>query len=191
YGTNKRTQGQYVDGHEREDVVWYRQKVFIPHIQSLYDRMKMFDKDGKEVREAEPDYTLPNFTFNPAPRIVIWYHDESIFYAHDRRRRAWYHKDGPIKPYRKGEGLSLMIVDFVSAEFGWLGGPASGQSTHCIFCPGKNRDGYFTHEDVIQQAKDAMDILPEFGPDMEHIFIFDNATTHKKRADEALSARHM
>ncbi|KAE9399452.1 hypothetical protein BT96DRAFT_957247 [Gymnopus androsaceus JB14] len=150
-----------------KDVVWYCQKVFIPHIQSLYDRMKMFDKDGKEVREAEPDYTLPNFTFNPAPQIVIWYHDE------------------------KGEGLSLMIVDFVSAEFGWLRGPASGRSTRRIFCPGKNRVGYFTHENVIQQAKDAMDILPKFGPDVEHIFIFDNATTHKKWADEALSARHM
>lgn len=36
-----------------------------------------------------------------------------------------------------------------------------------------------------------MEILPEFGADIEHVFVYDNATTHKKRADDALSARKM
>ena len=36
-----------------------------------------------------------------------------------------------------------------------------------------------------------MDILQEFYPQYEHVFVYDNATTHLKRADDALSARQM
>jgi hypothetical protein len=53
-------------------------------------------------------------------QVVVWYHDESIFYAHDRHHKTWYHKDAPAKPYQKGDGHSLMIADFMSADFGWL-----------------------------------------------------------------------
>ncbi|THU86019.1 hypothetical protein K435DRAFT_923964 [Dendrothele bispora CBS 962.96] len=175
--------GQYVDGHERADVVWEREKVFIPRAQAVRSQMKVFDKDGNELNTGG--------VMQNGKRVVLWFHDESIFYAHDRRRRAWYHKDGPIKPYKKGEGVSLMIADFVSTDFGWLKGPVSGCSARRIFRPGKNRDGYFTNKEVLQQAQDAIDILPEFGPDIKHIFIYNNATTHKKRANDALSARHM
>jgi hypothetical protein len=34
----------------------------------------------------------------------------------------------------------------------------------------------------------AMDILEEHYPDEDHVLVFDNATTHLKRADDALSA---
>ena len=37
----------------------------------------------------------------------------------------------------------------------------------------------------------AMDILEEYFPDEDHVMVFDNATTHLKRADTALSARKM
>ncbi|THU82238.1 hypothetical protein K435DRAFT_823274 [Dendrothele bispora CBS 962.96] len=78
-----RVMGFHGHGHQkRADVVWEREKVFIPRVKQC---------NGK--------------------RVVLWFHDESIFYAHDRRRHAWYHKDGPIKPYKKGEGVSLMIAD--------------------------------------------------------------------------------
>ena len=36
-----------------------------------------------------------------------------------------------------------------------------------------------------------MDILLEYYPQFEHVFVYDNATTHLKRADDALSARKM
>jgi hypothetical protein len=36
-----------------------------------------------------------------------------------------------------------------------------------------------------------MDILEKHFPDEDHIMVFDNATTHLKRADDALSARKM
>ena len=51
--------------------------------------------------------------------VIVWFHDETIFYAHDRRKKGWYHKDAPAKPYTKGEGATVMVANFVSAKFGW------------------------------------------------------------------------
>jgi len=41
------------------------------------------------------------------------------------------------------------------------------------------------------QATTAMDILEKHYPDEKHVLLFDNATTHQKRADDALSASKM
>ncbi|PBK94278.1 hypothetical protein ARMGADRAFT_1045736 [Armillaria gallica] len=163
-----------------KDVVWDRDKVFIPKIKKLRDRMQIFDKDGNPIDSVRPD----------GKRVVLWFHNKSIFYAHDRRRKTWYHKDAAAKPYQKGEGASLMIVDFFSADFGWLQSLDGTRSAHRVFKPGKNRDRYFTDE-IIDQVNDAMDILTEFEEDIEHIFIYDNATTHKKCADNEISACNM
>src|SRR6266446_2386202 len=64
----------------------------------------------------------------PGLHVITWFHNESIFYVHDRRMKGWYHKDAPAKPYKKGEGASLMIADFVSADFGWLSSPDGKRS---------------------------------------------------------------
>lgn len=121
----------------------------------------------------------------------MWFHDETIFYAHDHLRKTWYYKDTSPKPYKKGEGVSLMIANFISADFGWLISLDGGKSAQKIFKPGKNRDGYFTSDDIEAQAQEAMDIASEAYPDYDHVFIYDNATTHQKWADGALSACKM
>ncbi|KAJ6536875.1 hypothetical protein B0H19DRAFT_962801 [Mycena capillaripes] len=126
--------GQYVDGHERPDVRAERDKVYIPRLSDLRTRMKVFDKDGKDIT-AEVEAMVAS-----GKRVVIWYHDESIFYAHDRHRKSWRHKEASIKPRKKGEGVSLMVADFVSADCGWLIGPNTGRSARVILKPGKNRD---------------------------------------------------
>jgi hypothetical protein len=123
--------------------------------------------------------------------VIIWYHDESIFYAHDRRRWTWQHKDAPAKPYAKGDGASFMVADFVLAKFGWLHSPDGTKSARRVMRPGKNKDGYMTNADVEEQAQAAMDILTEYYPAYEHVFVYDNAMTHLKRADGALSACKM
>ena len=95
----------------------------------------------------------------PGPRIITWFHDELIFYAHDRRKKGWYHKDTPAKPYKKGEGALLMIVDFVSADFGWLRSPDGKRSVQRVMKPGKAKDGYFTSDDIKLQAEDLLGLL--------------------------------
>lgn len=84
-----------------------------------------------------------------------------------------------------------MIADYVSADFGWLRLADGTRSARCIMRPGKNKDGYFTANDIQEQAQVAMDILMESYPDYEHVFVYDNASTHLKRADGSLSARKM
>ena len=79
-----------------------------------------------------------------------------------------------------------MVADFISADYGWLRG--DGCDVHVTLKPGKNKDGYFTNDDVIQQASQAMEILKAHYPNDKHVFVFDNARTHSKHADDALSA---
>jgi hypothetical protein len=124
-------------------------------------------------------------------RVVIWFHNESIFYAHNHWKKGWHHKDAPAKPYVKGEGASLMVADFVSADFGWLELPDGTKNARRVMKPGKNRDGYFTSEDIQEQAQSAMDILNEFYPDFEHKLVYDNAPSHLKHPEGSITARHM
>ena len=123
--------------------------------------------------------------------VVVWFHDESTFYANDHRKLHWVHKNETAVPHPKGEGASLMVADFVSADYGWLHSPDNTKEARVFFKAGKNQEGYFTNEDILNQTTVAMDILTEFYPNKEHKFVFDNATTHTARSDTALSARHM
>jgi len=84
-----------------------------------------------------------------------------------------------------------MISDFVSADLGFMRSPDEQLTARRVFKPGNNRDGYFTNDDVIRQALDAADLVQTYWPLYKHVFIFDNAPTHSKRPDDALSARRM
>lgn len=84
-----------------------------------------------------------------------------------------------------------MVSDFVSPDHGWLRSPDGSEAARVLFKAGKERDGYFTNDEILQQTSKAMDILEKHFPDDNHVFLFDNATTHLKRADDALSARKM
>ena len=119
--------GQYSDGHEGPEVVWYRTYKFIPAWKALAKRMQKWSKEN-----------IPECATFPGRRVIFWFHDETIFYAHDRRRKFWYHKDASPKPYKKGDGHSLMIADFVSADFGWLTSLDGTKSARRIIRPGKN-----------------------------------------------------
>lgn len=149
--------GQYVDGHERADVVDYRQTKYLPALLKHEGRLRIF-VDGVEYEDPE------EVPFE-GRHVVRWYHDESTFFANDRRRVRWVHKseNAAIRP--KGEGVSIMVSDFFSADYGW--------------------------ENIISQLTDATDILASDYADDIHVFILDNAPTHLKRGEDSLSARHM
>ncbi|THU88018.1 hypothetical protein K435DRAFT_680604 [Dendrothele bispora CBS 962.96] len=178
--------GQYSDGHEREDVVDYRQNKFLPKWRALENMTRWWKPDGSE------DGNVQERVFAAGPDgkvVVIWHHDESIFYAHDRCKLRWVHMSETAKPMVKGEGTSLMVGHFVSPDYGWF--TRNLKSARTLFRPGKNRDGYQTTEDILQQATVAMDILDADYPDKKHVFTYDNATIHTARPANALSARYM
>ncbi|KIJ52407.1 hypothetical protein M422DRAFT_156698 [Sphaerobolus stellatus SS14] len=180
YGTGKN--GMYIDGHEREDVVEYRNNIFIPLWESIESCMMTWTRDNVQVEPRD----------STKPKIVLLTHDESTFYANDRRKTRWIHKDEKPEPARKGEGASIMVSDFCSPDLGWLKSKDGKEEVRIIFKAGKNRDGYFGNEDLVKQTKHAIKLFKDnFGSTAIAAFAFDNATTHQKRADDALSARHM
>lgn len=109
--------GQYFDGHERPDVVAYRQTTFIPLWRALERQRIIFKEDGT------PDPKHRMFLLPGEKPILVWFHDESIFYANDRRLVRWVHIDEHAKPFKKGEGKSIMVADLFCPEVGWLRGP--------------------------------------------------------------------
>lgn len=84
-----------------------------------------------------------------------------------------------------------MVADFISADYDWLQSPNGNELTRIYFYPEKNRDGYFTHQHILEHITQAMKMLTTHYPYDHHIFIFDNATIHLVHAATALSARHM
>jgi hypothetical protein len=56
-------------------------------------------------------------------QYVLWFLDESTYYANDCCKIRWSHEDKKAIPVAKGEGASLMVADFVSADYGWLWSP--------------------------------------------------------------------
>lgn len=180
YRWTKTLKGQYVDGHERDDVVQYRQQVFLPQMAEYMPRMRHWlNESGWDI---PPEVTRA---------VVVWHHDESTFFANDRRYNCWVPPDATAKPHAKGEGASLMIAHFVSADYGWLQSPDGSESAGVLFRAGKNREGYFTNDDILSQFETAVQLVKKYFPDDDHVFVYDNATTHLKRDADALSASKM
>ena len=53
---------------------------------------------------------------------------------------------------------------------------------------GKNRDGWFTNDDLVKQVEDNFTLFEDLHPNAELLFIFDNSMSHHKRAPDGLDA---
>ncbi|QRV74793.1 DDE superfamily endonuclease [Ceratobasidium sp. AG-Ba] len=175
--------GQYVDGHEREDVVDYRNNVYVAIWNDLERRMRWYDSKTMEEH-------APNLAPGERP-VMVWFHDESMFYANDRRLTRWVHYLEKAKPYAKGEGASIMVADFVGID-GWLAGvDLLSDNARITLFPGRTRDGYLTGAKVRDQLTKAIGIVKRRYPDVDHVFIYDNATTHTRRREDLAAISKM
>ncbi|TDL26508.1 hypothetical protein BD410DRAFT_881969 [Rickenella mellea] len=194
--------GMYRDGHDRDDVVKYREG-FIQRMASYSKRMVTYDKDGNIASNP----TDVDIAAGKHPLILVT-HDESTFYANDRRKTKWEHADS-MRPEPKGEGASLMVSDFLTTKWGrlvhneqyvhhlsrainYLQSVLILREARILFKAGKNRDGYFNNDQLVEQVENAMDIFEErTNGEARGLFLFDNATTHQKRPPDGLSAQNM
>ena len=170
--------GMYIDGHEREDVVAYR-NAFVARWKGYEKRFHTWDSDGIEHRPHNA-FSVEGGQYQPRFRLILVTHDESVFYQNDTRKTHWIASTSKATPLPKGDGQSIMVSDFLTSEWGRLldVGPDGVREyvfeslkTHCImtlFCcrearvifkPGINRDGYFTAENLLQQVDCAIDIF--------------------------------
>ena len=88
----------------------------------------------------------------------------------------WVHGDKAAKPYAKGEGASHMVVGLVSADYRWLWSPDGEEEAWVLFKAGKICEGYFTAENILNQAAKAIDILEKHSLDEDHVLVYNNAT---------------
>lgn len=72
------------------------------------------------MRSWNGDKEIPPLLKEGEKPEVEWSHDESIYRAHDRRMTRWIHEGETSALYKKGEGVSLMVADIVSGEYGFL-----------------------------------------------------------------------
>lgn len=100
----------YVDGYEREDVVEYREKVFLPCWLSIRPTLREWF-GGEEIMK-------PRLPWGTPQRILIT-HDESTFNANDDAIHSW-KKKGTQHLKKKGKGKGLMVSEFLSAACGRL-----------------------------------------------------------------------
>ena len=73
--------GVYMDGHERDDVVDYRNNSFLPALKEFEKRMSKFE--GLEMKRIDPELE------EDQRRIIALYHDECCFHANDDARSLW------------------------------------------------------------------------------------------------------
>jgi hypothetical protein len=109
---SKSKKGIYVDGHEREDVVKYRQEVFLPLIAELdlYTRQYQ-EQDNRTWEIIKP--TLPP----GVKRHVLYYHDKSCFHGYDYKKTLWLDGiTGQQKMPGKSKGIIVYCSDFIGPE---------------------------------------------------------------------------
>ena len=131
--------GLYYDGHDRPDVVEYRQKHFLPMMKKHEERLVKYvigDVD-KEVVMKPTNYV--------ERRLVLAPHDETTTQANDGHGKGWV-LDNQFPLRKKGQGRGLHESGAICGTVGYL---KEGRQTLEY---GKNYDGYWTGELFIKQV---------------------------------------
>lgn len=181
------TPGLYTDGHERPDVVRYRE-LFLERFELYEKRMIQYEGDFME-------FPIPPSLPTGERPLVLVTHDESCFSSHDGRDFVWLDEENrPIRP--KGDGRSLMVSAFLCECHGLLRLNDEQKILHpdvpadatVIIKPGMNAEGYWKNSDLVQQlAEKAFPIFKILHPDCDGLFMFDNSQNHHAKPPDALS----
>jgi len=127
--------GVYVNGHKREDVVAYKQEVFLLIIEELglYSRQYNKQEDGL-WKVIEPVLPLG------VNRHVFYYHDESCFHSYNYKKTIWL--DSLIEQQKmlgKSKGKLIYVSNFIRIK-GRIAIPELGLNTRKIIYPGARGD---------------------------------------------------
>ena len=119
-------EGTYLDGHERPDVMHYRQNIYLPALTQYELTVQAWNRDNLT-------HLIDPSSPSPIRHSVLWFNDQCILYQNDWRKCRWVHASEKPVPLPKGEGISLMVSDFISADYGWLRSPDGPESTRILF----------------------------------------------------------
>jgi len=191
--------GVFLDGHERDDVVEYRQR-FLKDMNGLLPYFVEFAADGTIQDKVYPvDCVVGGPDRRP---IIMITHDESIFSANDGKHQAWI-KDGDTFLRPKGKGKGIMVSDFLLpwSRLNLFSIPEAQRKElvnsdipleAAIFFEYGKEDGYWDGERLLHQIVTmALPIAEALYPGYDLLFLFDNATSHLIYAKDALRTTHM
>jgi hypothetical protein len=182
------SKGLYIDGHERPDVIAYRD--------AFLERMAEHSEYFFRYEGEDMDTVIsPDLQSGQRPRVLVT-HDESCFSSHDGKSTIWMDvNDRPLRP--KGQGRSIMVSEFLCECHGAMKlnneqraqYPDTPFETCTIILPGKQQDGYWTTANLIQQVRTkAMPIFKILHPGCDGLFLFDNSQNHRSLPPDALRA---
>ena len=121
YGRHKNR--MYIDGHEQWDVVEYREQ-FVERFKEY--KRQFHTRDDAGIESLPSGFLVPRVI--GCFCLVLITHDESTFYQNDQRNIHWGCPGGNNTPKPKGEGASLMVSDFLTADWGRL-----CDANRCVF----------------------------------------------------------
>ena len=178
--------GVYMDGHEREDVVKYRNEVFLPAMAKFEERMTKFE--GPELGKVEP--TLRE----GEKEIIPQFHDESCLSVNDFKTNAWL-GPGQTILQKKGRGRLIHVSEFINPITGRLvlhdaQGNIVDEARKIIY-PGSNGDAWWDTEQLLAQVKHAIEVFEKAHPNCIALFIFDQSSAHASLGPDALKAFEM
>ncbi len=131
--------GLYFDGHDRPDVLKYRNEKFLPTMAALRHRLIRYVV-------GDIDTVLVDSQRNFVERILVLVaHDEMASQSNDTHDKSWVLGD-EHQLRKKGPGRGLHQSDMICSTVGWL---KEGSQTLEY---GKNYDGYWTGELFVKQV---------------------------------------
>ncbi|KAF9503439.1 hypothetical protein BS47DRAFT_1374479 [Hydnum rufescens UP504] len=173
--------GVYMDGHECEDVVRYRNEIFLPAIAKFESCMTRYE--GEDLKKHEP-------SLQPGEkRIITQFHDESCFHVNEFKLSACRFSK------RRARGRLIHVSDFINEEDGRLvqrneHGKIIRDARKVIY-PGASGDSWWDTEQLLTQVDISMDIFNSTHPDCQALFIFDQSSAHASLGPDALRAFDM
>jgi hypothetical protein len=194
--------GVYKDGHERADVIAYREDVFLPRLAELEKSFVRWtypdDTEEPVLIYPDPENLFPN----TPPRIPIT-HDECSFNAKDGIKQGWVKGDN-IAFFDKGRGVSIMVSEYMTP-----GGnlqmapntpadqqprePDGDRFRECtqIFEPKQEGEWWSGAHMEYQLQHLTIPLFEAQWPGHQAVFLFDNATNHTAFAADALRTCNM
>ncbi|KIJ45003.1 hypothetical protein M422DRAFT_128168, partial [Sphaerobolus stellatus SS14] len=135
----------YLDGHEQEDVIAYRQSVFIPCLNELQPQLVKYIVGDVDRLVEKP--LIPG-----EPHLVLVAHDEMTAQAHDGVMMSWVWQGEQLLK-KKGAGRGLHQSDFICSTVGWL------KEASKTLEYGKNYDVFWNGELSVKQVSYSEDAL--------------------------------
>ena len=164
--------GVYFDGHDRDDVVLYRNQ-FLQKLDELDKISLTYDGTTPHLNDGE----------RALIRVV---QDESTYYANCDQTFFWGDDDTNVLR-QKSLGASVMVSDFIDEVRGFV---RDGEDSARVMLE-TSKDGYFTNDHLLKQVEKTINIFERVYPECRGLFLFDNAPSHRKVVDNALNADKM